>query len=197
MAGSHTFATNDVVTATDLNNYVRDNTIPQVTSATRPTGVQGQIIYESDTGYLQIYSGSGWVRFGGHAGWTSYTPTLTQSATVTKTVSYAKYEKIGRLVYVQISLSITGAGTVNNAIIIGVPFTAGTALINGSGYLADTSAGTNYPFIVVQASTTTVTLLDSTQGTGGVFLGQTGAAMSAALASGDGIQCSFFYEAAA
>jgi hypothetical protein len=196
MGGSHTFATNDVVSASDMNAYVRDNTIPQVTSATRPTGVQGQLIYETDTGYLQIYSGSGWVRFGSHSGWTSYTPTLTQSATVTKTVSYAKYEKIGRQVTVIVQLAITGSGTANNPVQVGLPFTAGTAAFYGSGYITDTSAVTNYPMIAVPASTTAVQFIDSTAGTGGVLMGQTGAAFSAALAVGDGVNFGVTYEAA-
>ncbi len=86
-----TWATNDVPTASDLNTQYRDQVISTVTSGTRPSGTEGQVIYETDTDLLYIYNG-GWVRFGAGGGWTSYTPTLTQSSAVTKTVTYAKYE---------------------------------------------------------------------------------------------------------
>src|SRR6476659_5653960 len=92
-----TWATNDVVAASDLNTQFRDQVVSTVTSGTRPTGTEGQVIYETDTDLLYIYNG-GWVRFGASGAWTSWTPTLVQSSAVTKTVTYAKYEKIGRKV---------------------------------------------------------------------------------------------------
>lgn len=55
---------------------------------------------------------------------TGYTPTLTQSGAVTKTVTVADYVQIGKLVTVWFRLDITGAGTTNNPILVGLPVTA-------------------------------------------------------------------------
>jgi hypothetical protein len=53
--------------------------------------------------------------------WTSYTPVITQNATLTTTVSYAKYQQVGKMVTVQVQLSITSAGTGNNIIVVTLP----------------------------------------------------------------------------
>ena len=188
-----TWATNDVPTASDLNTQYRDQVVSTVTSGTRPSGTEGQIIYETDTDLLYIYNG-GWVRFGAGGAWTSYTPTLVQSSTVTKTVAYAKYEKIGRLVIVNVVLAVTGTGVANNPVNVGLPFTAAAAGIDcGSGDINDTSAGTRYSQIVNLGSTTAVQFFDTTQGFS-VASGQTGAAFSAALAPGDVINFNLSYE---
>ncbi len=130
--------------------------------------------------------------------WTSYTPTLTQSATVTKTVSYAKYTQVGKTVTFQVHLVVTGLGTANNAITIGLPpvTAATTQLMIGAGKIFDTSVGPNYPGLTYMSSTTTVQLIDPTAATTGVLLGQSGAVFSAALAVGDTVDVSGIYEAA-
>jgi hypothetical protein len=189
-----TWADGNVPTASQFNTNFRDQVVSTVTSGTRPSGTEGQIIYETDTDLLYIYNG-GWVRFGASAGWTSYTPTLVQSSTVTKTVTYAKYEKIGRLVIVNGSLAITGTGVANNAVNVGLPFTAATANLDvGVGDLNDTSAATRYPFIVNLGSVTAMQFFDSGAGFAQA-MGQTGAPFAAALASGDVINFHAMYEA--
>lgn len=188
-----TFSDGSVLTASQVNTNFRDQVVSTVTSGTRPSGTEGQIIYETDTDLLYIYNG-GWVRFGASGGWTSYTPTLTQSATVTKTVTYAKYEKIGRMVTVNINLAITGTGTAASAINIGIPFTAATSgLIVGSGVWNDNGTGF-YPFIAGLATTTTLQCWDATQAATNILAGA-GSATTAAMASGDTIQLCATYEA--
>lgn len=188
-----TWATNDVPTASDFNTHFRDQVLSTVTSGTRPSGTEGQMIYETDTDLCYIYNG-GWVRFGAGGGWTTYTPTLTQSGAVTKTVTYAKYEKVGRMVTVNVRLDVTGAGSANNAVTVSLPFTAATSAIDiGVGRIVDASAAQGFTGTAYLASTSTVYLNDTTQAAA-VALGQTGAAFSAALASGDSITCSFTYE---
>ena len=51
--------------------------------------------------------------------WRDWTPTVTQSGSVTVTVTYARYIVLARTVITQAQLSITGSGTGNNAIVIG------------------------------------------------------------------------------
>lgn len=192
-----TWATNDVVTASDLNTQYRDQVISTVTSGTRPSGTEGQVIYETDTDLLYIYNG-GWVRFGASSGWTSFTPTLTQSSAVTKTVTYAKYEKIGRFVAMVVRLDVTGTGTANSAVTVSPPFTAAAAndIPLGTGYIYDASSGSPFAPAIVSFSTTTALHFIDTTASASVYLGQTGTIFSSALASGDVISISALYEAA-
>lgn len=194
-----TRADGDVITASSHNANCRDQVVSTVTSGTRPSGTEGQVIYETDTDLYKAYIG-GWTDWGALGAWQTYTPTLTQSATVTKTVTYARYNRIGRMVTVQVYLSVTGAGTANNAVIIGTPFPAVIAgsLAVGSGWIFDTSAATTlYPGIVNLDSTTGFKLFDATQAVAVTTqLGQTGTAFSAALASGDIVSLTATFEAA-
>lgn len=126
--------------------------------------------------------------------WTLYTPTLTQSATVTKTVTYAKYMKIGRKVTVIVALAVTGAGTAANDVAIGLPVTGvfPDFLMLGVGEVFDTSAGGLYKgFVEIQGGGTTVKLLTAHATTLGALGGTT---FTAALASGDVVRFSATYE---
>lgn len=128
----------------------------------------------------------------GIGAWTPYTPTFTQSATITKTVVRGAYMKIGRLVVVNYRLSATSAGTASQSVRVGLPVQP----------VADFQAGTA---MFVDASTSTVYLLGSicfastsdmvfvSDGSGANLFGQTPAVT---VASGDLIQGTFFYESA-
>lgn len=126
-----------------------------------------------------------------HTAWTSYTPTLTQSGAVSKTVTRARYIQIGKTVIFAVDLACTGSGTGGNAVQIGLPVTAAASGTTpcGSGWIFDTSTSTNYKGIAYQLSTSVVALV----GNGGVL----GASeFTAALASGDAVRVSGIYEAA-
>jgi hypothetical protein len=118
-----------------------------VTSTTRPTTpYTGQIIYETDTGYLRVWDGAAWdylsqsqdttTNFpvsGISGAWTSYTPTLAGGATVaTTSIAYAKYIQIQKLVIVQLSLAITGSGAGGG--IWSCTYPTGLAPANNSGW---------------------------------------------------------------
>jgi hypothetical protein len=126
--------------------------------------------------------------------WTAFTPTLTQSATVTKTVTYARYTRIGRMITVEVVLAVTGSGTAGNAVVIGLPVTAATAstLPVGAGYIFDTSATDTIAGAAYLATTTTIQLL-SARATGQAL--GVGSGFAAALASGDVVAFSVTYEA--
>ena len=127
--------------------------------------------------------------------WTAYVPTLVQSGTVTKTVSIANYTRVGRIIFGQVRLAVTGAGTASNEVRIGLPVTAASsgALTLGSGFIIDTSAAALYKGVPLLSATTYVTLL-STSGTSPNSLGAD--TFTAALAAGDSVAVSFAYEAA-
>ncbi len=130
------------------------------------------------------------------AAWTSYTPSLTQSVTVTKTVTYARYLKIGRMVTVEVYLLPTSSGTANQIIQIGLPFNAVQASIpGGNWYWYDASANVNFcGTAIVTAATTMGGLVHGT----GALVGQTNGATPVVpnqVASGDALLWTMTYEA--
>ena len=126
------------------------------TSSTRPTApYEGQQIYETDTDKTLVWNGSAWLylstpqttEIGG--AWVSYTPTITQGATLTKTIDYAKYTQINKLVVCHIMCSITSAGTAANILAASLPITPANVDqpyfgCNGSATFYDASAATPY-----------------------------------------------------
>lgn len=129
--------------------------------------------------------------------WTSFTPTLVQSAAVTKTVTYARYMKVGRLVTAVMKLDVTGAGVAANRIDIGLPVTAASSgnIAAGSGAIWDASAAIWYAGVPILVTTSAVAIL---LGSGAVSgpMGATGGGMTAALAAGDIATVSLVYESA-
>lgn len=131
----------------------------------------------------------------GPGAWTAYTPTLTQSGAVTKTVTYARYMRLGRLIVVQGLLAVTGSGSASNAVVVGLPVAAAQAgnMNCGTGFIFDTSAVAGYAGHAILTSTTSIQFRPSTVTATGV-LGAT--TFTDALASGDTIDFSVSYEAA-
>jgi hypothetical protein len=127
--------------------------------------------------------------------WTDFTPTLTQSATVTKTVTYARYVKIGRLVVANVRLAVTGTGTAANNVVFGLPVAAASNNGRpwGTGEIFDASAVLLYHGVAISLSTTTIGIR-ATTGSAGTLLGA--GSFTAALASGDDIGYSVMYESA-
>jgi len=126
------------------------------------------------------------------AAWESYTPTLTQTGTVTKTVTYAKFCQINKLIVCNVRLDVTGAGTATSAVVIGLPITASQSsnLRIGTSTFFDSSAGITYNAAVQLVSSTTVSLLAD----GGPNF--VGVLPNVALAASDQLTLSIQYEAA-
>lgn len=148
---------------------------------------------------LKRYTGSAWETIGAPADptWTSYTPTLVQSGAVTKTVTYAKYIQIGKLVIVAVNLAVTGPGTASNAVVIGLPVNAASTSIAraaGTGSIYDSSVGLVYGGVADFYGTNNTIRLWPTSADSGDVLGA--AAFTAALASGDAVTLNVMYEAA-
>lgn len=130
--------------------------------------------------------------------WLAWTPTITQLGVVTFTNNYSRYNRVGRRIECSFSLTVTGAGTgANNVIIGGLPATAASSgVLCGTGEIADISAPQAFPSAVILASTTTaafraiaaIALTNPLLGTSN---------FTAALAAGDLLNGTFVYEAAA
>lgn len=127
--------------------------------------------------------------------WTAYTPTLTQSGAVTKTVDYAKYQRVGRWIVAQVFMTVTGSGTGGNAVLIGLPvaMAATIGLAIGTGEIFDSSATLVYKGHAIRQAASVVQLRPSNTTTAGVLGADT---FTAALASNDHIALTVMYEAA-
>lgn len=132
---------------------------------------------------------------GGEGGaWSTWSPVLTQSGTVTATTVHAVYGRWGRMIVGSFRLSVTGTGTASNTVTVSLPVTSarGAALV-GSGSIYDVSAVLNYTGHII-ASSTTLAFEPHGQGVSASALGS--ASFTAALASDDIVQGFFAYEAA-
>lgn len=126
--------------------------------------------------------------------WTAYTPTVTQSGSVTVTNFRSRYARYGRLIIFTTSLTVTGSGTGSNAITVSLPVTAATSGIPiGSAVLFDNSGTTFYPGLTWLQSTTTASIFNATTSASAQILGQ--AIFTAGLAVSDTINMSGMYEA--
>lgn len=127
--------------------------------------------------------------------WTAWTPTVTQSTSVSVTVTRAVYAQHGKTVHVMADLAVTGSGTAANAVVIGgLPVNAATSSLQviGDGVLLDTSATDTFTGVLQFASTNNTLQLRSTRANG--LLGA--ASFTAALDAGDAIRFAGTYEAA-
>lgn len=124
------------------------------------------------------------------AAWVDYTPTLTQSATVTKTIVIARYCQFQKTIIGQLVLNATSAGTAGNAVQIGLPIAARTTgAVLGSGYIYDASTNTIYGGPAYAFSGTTMAMFYQTGNPWGI-------SPNIALANTDQISMIFSYEIA-
>lgn len=125
--------------------------------------------------------------------WTGFTPTLTQPGAITKTVNYAKYQRVGRLIVAQYSLSVTAAGTAANPVLIGLPVACAhaVAIAIGSVMIYDASAPFRYNGTAELVTASTFQCSYNMAAPTGW-----GTDPTIALASGDVIRASVMFEAA-
>jgi hypothetical protein len=155
---------------------------------------EGMTCYLQDRDIYTNYMGSAWVDLIQAGPWDlTYTPTLTQTATVTKTVSAARYTRNGKTIDGVISLAVTGPGTSNGNIIMSLPVAARatTPSTIGHGWIYDTSLNGLIWGHALLTSTTTFGIKASASA---AFVGN--GTISGGLASGDSIEVMFHYEAA-
>lgn len=185
-----------VLTSAFYETYLRQQVIVTCTSATRPTGVEGRRIFETDTELEYVYTGAAWIAMGNAGPWTSFTPTLTQSATVTKTVNRGHYVRAGRSVIGESVMTCSSSGTAANNVVVGLPVAAATATNNtvmGEGFVYDASANFFYFGVLLRDTGTTATFLRRTDAAAAGYIGSSG--FTAALTTSDIISYYFQYEA--
>jgi hypothetical protein len=123
----------------------------------------------------------------------TYTPTLTQSGAVTKTVTHATYFQLGKLIIANIYLAVTGTGTTNNTITVSLPVTAAKSSgIIGSGTVFDNSLLSHRGSLARLVTTSTFDFIEPASGT----LNPVGQTPNFGLASPDTVAAAVIYEAA-
>lgn len=124
----------------------------------------------------------------------SYTPTLTQSATVTYTNNYSKYiAETGRVTF-QAMLTATSAGTAANPVVVTLPVTGlgnVSYKVIGNGTFYDQSTNTTYNLACMHNAAGTLAFAGDTSA--GNYFGQ---APAITIASGDIISLNVTYEVA-
>jgi hypothetical protein len=131
--------------------------------------------------------------------WTSWTPTVTQSGSVTVTTNHARYARYGRTIHAIALVTVTGAGTASNDILMSLPVSAAAAyasfaLVMGVGHVIDSSAVLSYHGPVISFDTTSCRIKAASAASSTGYLG--GTTMTAGLASGDNVLIDITYEAA-
>ena len=151
------------------------------------TWVAGDVVTAADTNlYL---SGEG-------GAWSTWTPTVTQSGSVTVTNTRSRFARYGRTIHFVTHLTVTGTGTASNSIAISLPVTAASAneAGGGVGYVFDSSAGIYYPGNILISTTATFNMMTTEAAASSPLLGVSG--FTAALAVNDVIRAAGTYEAA-
>lgn len=196
------YTAGQVLTAAQVNGYLMQQSVMVfATTAARDSALtsvksEGMVTYQLDANDLDIYNGSTFSTLiePAHGALTTYTPTLTQSATPTKTVTYASYIRIGRYISGNVQLAVTSSGTASNAVLVGIPITAVSgAFAVGAGYIIDSSAGLIYAGTASLASSVTLQIIPGAGLAAALGVSQ----FTAAVASGDTVSVSFSYQAAA
>lgn len=134
--------------------------------------------------------------------WSTYTPTFTQSATITKTVNWARYMQLNDLVIVNLKMTASSAGTANNEIKVGLPVnaSANNFLMGTMLFMDDSFSGDPVSFsIAVYDSTSAVKFrrpaADQSEELAD-YVGLTASGQAFTIASGDAIWVQLTYEAA-
>ena len=177
----------------DLEDWLQTKVIYETcTSTTRPTGVAGKVIFETDTLRTRLYDGTGWLVL--DEPWQTWSPTLYQAATVTYTANIMRCRRSGSICDAQMRMTVTGTGTATNPVLINLPYNALNTLVYGAGggSLYDASVNADWPWMPYIIATNAFAMMNLT-GTGGERrLGANG--FVAALANNDIVVGSFSYE---
>lgn len=133
----------------------------------------------------------------GVGAWTNYTPSWTQSATISKTINRAAYQKVGRICVVSVRMIATSAGTANNVINVGLPVPAAATIGYAAGqFFFDDSGIGFYNGVAYIDNVNTVRFYWGGQSGSAPAFGQTGGGFSAAIASNDMMTFTVVYETA-
>lgn len=171
MTGYKTWAAGDVLTASDLNGYLRDQSIPIFADTTTrdssiSSPVEGQFAYVTADDCYYVYN-SGWIPYDNV--WKSWTPTwsgVTKGTGPTETYAYIR---IGKFVIAHGSLTLGTSGALTGSVTVTLPVASATTAIStaaGQAFFVDASASATFSGVVeVTTNSTTATIRASDSST--------------------------------
>jgi len=202
MAGSGIKSfTSTVLTSSDVNNYLMQQSVMVFANATARTtafttaGVtasEGMVSYLTDNNRCDVYDGANWQPIPIGA-WQTWSPTIS-GVTVSGTWAAANYVQIGKTVHFYARFNLTSAIT-GTGLTITLPVTAAASNFQPATAVS-TVTGTLYPLVGRFNSTTQVTFYAQNISTTYLRLSTIGAAVPATWASGDNFTISGTYEIA-
>jgi hypothetical protein len=131
--------------------------------------------------------------------YTSFSPVVTQSATVASTTTIGSYTEIGNFIHWYGRTSITATGTANNEISLSIPVNWDPGInpnLAGQVQFYDQSANQYYFCNALFSSTVYKIIFLPVNGNAVIPLGATGSSFTAAVASGDLLEFSIVYRKA-
>jgi hypothetical protein len=124
-------------------------------------------IYETDTDRLLVHNGTTWARFVELGTPQTWTPTVTQSGSVTATINEARFIRQGRAVDAWFNITATASGTAGNVVTVSLPvaYDGHATFVNmGAGIVFDSSTTTRYMCSLEATSTTTISFVHDASG---------------------------------
>jgi hypothetical protein len=201
--GRKVFTAGDVLTASDVQNYLQDQTVmvfggTAARSSAIATPTEGMFAVTTDNDEIDYYNGSAWVSALPVGAWTTWSPVLSNTWLNGNGVWDAKYVQIGKTVHVKAQF-VLGTTTTKGAsqAVVSLPVTT-AAISNTSSppsYMVCAGANTTLGFALL-STTTTVGL--AVMNAAGTYL--TRASVTSSVpglwTTGDTITFSMTYEAA-
>lgn len=193
-----------VLTASDVNTYLMNQSVITCTSSTRPgSPSEGMTIYETDTDMTRQYNGSSWVQITGLGAWSTWTPVFSGTGwTFTTVTNYSYYTRVGRIVICRLQVALTTIVAGTGRIMFTLPVTAAANATSntpwGPARCNDVSASAPYyGFVGAENSDTTkATLFVGGASATYVTVNDVTGTVPMTFANGDEISSTFVYESA-
>jgi hypothetical protein len=193
-SGFKTF-TATVLTASDVNNYLMEQTVMSFASTgardvqiTAPE--EGMVAVLTGDDLVTIRSGSAWVEYGRYGAWQSYTPTWTNLIPSNGTV-VTKYVRVGSMVTYTGKITIGSTTTIGGFVSVTLPVTAQDSFLTGSARYSDDGTRNYVGAVSISAGGTSLAFTHSESG----GFGSWNATNPFTIATGDVISWNITYEA--
>jgi hypothetical protein len=162
-SGKKTFTAGDVLTASDVNNYLMDQTVmvfggTAARASAIPTPSEGMFAVTTDNDELDYYDGTNWVPALPVGSWQSWAPTLSGGWLNGNGTYDAKYCQIGKTVHWRVTFTVGSTTTKGSGMVMSLPVTAAAtnSAVSAQGFLV--TGSTRYIASVLFGNTTTVTI---------------------------------------
>jgi hypothetical protein len=140
-SGYKAFTAGAVLTASDVNNYLMEQSVMSfATTTARDTALsepeEGMVAVITGSDLVTIYTGSAWVEYGRYGAWESFTPTWT-NLTVGNGTVVANYVLIGSMVTYTGKITIGSTTSISGFVNVSLPVTAEDSFLTGSARFSD------------------------------------------------------------